>query len=97
MHETVSLPDSIRCQGCPVASEAIKAAQEALQKRIAKDGLKPETTTIAVTCDPNIYLKKVTVDSTYSGSNRGEPFGGTTTFNGETQECLNFRLLLASS
>ena len=90
MHETISLPDSDRCQDYPVASEAIKAAQVALQKRIARDGLKPETATIAVTCDPNINLGKVTVSSNYTGGDENETFGGTTRFYGETEKCRKF-------
>lgn len=90
MHETISLPDSDRCQDCPVASEAIKAAQVALQKRIARDGLKPETATISVVCTPSARLEKVTVTNAYSSSNESQQFGGTTRFNSETKKCRKF-------
>lgn len=96
MNERIELPDTIRCEGCAVAAEAINAARKAFQERTVRDGLDPESPVLSVSCDLSFgsRSRRVDVISSYSGTNKGISFGGTTNFNKETIDCKIFRLLI---
>lgn len=96
MSEEICLPDPTRCQGCPIASEAVEATRKALQERINRDKLDPKNVVLSVTCDLSFgsRSRRVDVISSYSGTNKGMLFGGTTNFKKETIDCNNFRLLI---